>query len=908
VPVVANLPELAVVSRQPIVAGPVPAPGLLAARTSIPASPAGLVPRRAVHARLDRGVAHGLTVLSAGPGWGKTSAVADWAAKADENGGVAWLSLAPSDDTLASFWTAVLYALHASGQVPADHRLAALSPVDAMSTAMLQPTYEALLTVASPSVLVLDDFHVIQDAAVLESIGPLLSRDMPLSVILLSRRDPVLPLHRLRLTGELTEIVADDLAFRRDELAAVMAAAGLNVGDDDLDRIRERTEGWPAGVRLAILHLSKHGSATDLSDFGGTDRSVAEYLVAEVLDRQTPELRPFLLQTSVASMICADLADAIAPGGRSRHHLEHLEHTNQFVNALGRDRQWFRYHPLLREMLEHVLARDQPAQFRAAHARAASWLARHHEPVAALRHAASAGDWTLFSTIFVQSAAPAILGPDRKIIAELLASVPFDELAPTTPLALCAWALSFLQEAPPSTSEHLAAARTLLPATPEAIRPAAAALVEMVACVVARTTGDAAGTRTTANAALAQLEQVSPPFPALRSLRAIATNNLAVGMLWSGQTQAARPVFRAAATEALATQHYLPAINALAHLSLCELVEGRLDEADEAARAALDLAEPRGVTSRFQVRCAYISQAFLDVLRGDAAAADRHGAAALAAVEGANEPAPALAVCICQALTAVARRRLRAAADALNAAGIAAKGWDRPAFLDDWLTRAATEVRLLDHRPAETAATVERLRASARPTATVQVCLSRLLLAGGDAPGAASTARAVCESINSPDHVDTIALVEALLVRALAADQLRHDHDALQYLSRALDAAEPQRLLRPFLVTGSERLPGLIRRCVEYTEPRAIARDVLAILGEPAPPIREPEPLQEPLTERELTVLTALPAMHTNAEIAQRLFVSVNTVKAHLKGLYRKLDVNTRRDAIHRAQQLGLVP
>jgi LuxR family transcriptional regulator, maltose regulon positive regulatory protein len=906
--VATDQPDLAVVTDKPAVAGLVQGSGFLAARTQIPASPVGTVRRRCLCALLERGVAGVLTVVSAGPGWGKTCAVSDWAANIKSGRTVAWLSLAPHDDSLTAFWSAVLSAFRATGDVPRDHPVADLSPVDEMSATMLQLIYNALLSLPTRFVLVLDDFQLIRDVTVLESIAPLLSRGMPVKLVLISRSDPVLPLHRLRISGELTEIDAEDLGFQRGELALVTAAAGLQVNDADLDRIYERTDGWPAGVRLAILHLSRRGVVHDLSDFGGKDRSVAEYLVAEVMDGQPPELREFLMQTSVVDLICADLADAIVTRGRSIHDLELLERSNQFVTALGRERRWYRYHPLLREMLEHSLERDEPDRFRAAHARAAGWLAWHGEPVAALRHAVSAADWTLFSTIFVESACPAILGPDRHILTQLLAAVPFDDLPPTAALTLCAWALSFLEERLSATPEHVAAARVLLPSTPDLIRPAVSALLEIVACTGARATSDAPTIVRAANAALNHLQQASRPFPALHKLQAVATNNLAVGMLWSGQTQAAPAVFRAAADDALSVGLFPPAINALAHLGLCELIEGRFDEADKAAQAALDMAEPRGLTSRCQLRCAYITRAYIDVLHGDTAAAHRQIAAATAAVDGGNEPAPALASYLCQALAAISYGRLRAAERALSRASTTALGWDQPAFLDDWFTRAATEAQLLNCLSEERVVVIEQLRQAQHPSATVQACLARLLLADGDVHGAESLARTTCASIDVDSGVDVLPLIETLLVRSLAADHLRRDGNALDHLVQAIDVAQPQWLLRPFLVTGSSRMPNLIRDSLDYAHPQPIALQLLSILGNPGPATPEPEPLHEPLTERELTMLAALPGMHTNAEIADRLFVSVNTVKAHIKGLYRKLDVNNRRDAMRRGHELGLLP
>jgi LuxR family maltose regulon positive regulatory protein len=251
---------------------------------------------------------------------------------------------------------------------------------------------------------------------------------------------------------------------------------------------------------------------------------------------------------------------------------------------------------------------------------------------------------------------------------------------------------------------------------------------------------------------------------------------------------------------------------------------------------------------------------------------------------------------------------LRAAVYDLSCASTAAVGWDQPAFLDDWFNRAATEAQLLNGVHEERVIAIKQLRQVQHPSATAQACLSRLLFADGDVHAAESVARTTCASIDAGSGMDALPLIEALLVRTLAADHLRHDGNALDHLVQAIDVAQPQRLLRPFLVTGSQRMPKLIQDILNYARPTPIALELRSMLGEPRPLTPEPEPLPEPLTERESTVLAALPAMHTNSEIADRLFISVNTVKAHIKGLYRKLDVNNRRDAIRRGHELGLLP
>jgi LuxR family maltose regulon positive regulatory protein len=406
---------------------------------------------------------------------------------------------------------------------------------------------------------------------------------------------------------------------------------------------------------------------------------------------------------------------------------------------------------------------------------------------------------------------------------------------------------------------------------------------------------------------MAQLDEVSRPYPALPGVRAVAANNLGVGLLWSGRPDEAANVLMDSACRLEEARIDLTAMNAWAHLGLCELVAGRLDQAERSAVKARDWAEPRGVMSRFELRAAHVTKAYVDLLHAETDEADRAVAAALAATDGADEPAQRMAAYVCQALIAVSRGRARAAHDALAKATAVAHMWAPPTFLQDWHMRASIETLLLGYSPGELTEQVSNLGPVADLSAAGRVCVARLLCASGDLAGAESVARSTCDlAVNG--RVDPLAETEAWLVRAVVADRLRRTHESHEYLRRALKVATPQRLLRPFLVSDSERWPMLLQQLVDLDPASGeIGTEILVRLGARAPTTSEPEPLREHLTDRELTVLWALPTMRTNSEIAADLFISVNTVKAHVRTLYRKLEVANRRDAVRRGRSLGIL-
>ena len=263
-------------------------------------------------------------------------------------------------------------------------------------------------------------------------------------------------------------------------------------------------------------------------------------------------------------------------------------------------------------------------------------------------------------TIFVEGGFLRLLGPDQRLVAELLSGVPFDVLPRSAALALCAGGLSFVQGPPSALAAHVAEARALIGQAPASIRHAARGLSPR-GRMPPRPDATATHQRSSraATAALTVLDQVSVPFVGWMSMRAVASNNLAVGFLWAGQTDQAHRLFLATMRQLENTSQHLPTLNAVAHLALCALVEGRLDEASHHAVAALNVAESSGLTSRFQVRTAYLVNAYIDLLHDDVDAADRSITAGLAATDEFDELAPATALLICQASAAVSRGRIR---------------------------------------------------------------------------------------------------------------------------------------------------------------------------------------------------------------------------------------------------------
>jgi LuxR family maltose regulon positive regulatory protein len=346
-------------------------------------------------------------------------------------------------------------------------------------------------------------------------------------------------------------------------------------------------------------------------------------------------------------------------------------------------------------------------------------------------------------------------------------------------------------------------------------------------------------------------------------------------------------------------------LGARAHLAWCDLVDGNLDAAIAHAQAVIDDAGARGWASQLQVRCAYLSLALARSLRGEFEAADRIVASGLAADANGVEAWPTVALHLAQASVAVSRRRPRAATAALDSARIALRERPVSPSLADALTRTAAEVAMLtgsaDHSPMTDDPAVSATDWSIR---------ARTALARGDLDGAMRAAGQVPRRPESGSLDDVVAAIEAAVCEALVAGQQRRMALAIEAMGDALAMAAPQRIVRPFAVAGSGDLVRILRAAPAAGATAALRQAVIDRLGsddEPAPARPEPEPLLEPLTERELAVLAELPTMRTNEEIARDLYVSINTVKSHLAHLYRKLGVGNRREAVRRARDLGLL-
>jgi LuxR family maltose regulon positive regulatory protein len=817
------------------------------------------------------------------------------------------LTVDESDNDLRTLWSDVLGALSLGGVLPADSALRQMVPGTTFGPPEVLRVRAGLAELPSPVVLILDDIHYLRTGAVLNSISELIEQQPPsLRLVLMTRTDPALRLHRLRVNGGLTEIRSEDLAFTPDEAAELFTRDGIELTVDQLQSLLSRTQGWSAGLRLAALTLADTDVTEGIARFGGTQRSVSEYLIGEVLDRRSVPDRDFLLRTSIAERINESLAASLTGRADSQLVLENLVAANALVVSLTGTDGWFRYHPLLRELMEHLVHREQPDLVAELHATAAEWFAAHGDPIQSIRHSTAAGEWDEVGRMLAGSALPLILTADAAALASALEPAVRRSVQQPTLSTLLAGAIWHYHRRDFNAMNRDAVEATeFLPGAPEGLRIPAEILMAITTVTYHRGTA-AAGLVRSSTHLLSLLDRAPRRLvPAARQYRAIGVNNVGVGQLWAGDLAGAETNLTAAAVQAEELGVALALVAAHAHLAVRDVMLGRLHSAHRRATAARDVVDRRGWASEPQALGLYVALSLTELAwNRPAAAADVVDAGLVASSHGGSDHGCRLALGIAAIGVAAARGdtdAARSAAERLAAelAGVS----DPPDLLGRWCRVALAQAKLISGEPDAVFGRIQRpIGGTGFAAAVERVILAKAHLARGDF----GALPALLDPLTHTDPKFLGPAVDARIMMAIAADRQHRGTAALARITEVIDLAAPEGLIRPFvdarpvvtrLITRHRHV---IARHLDFTE-RLVTTPTV-----PLPPAPEPM-IGEHLTERELIVLRYMPTMLKTAEIAKDLFVSVNTVKSHQRAIYRKLDVTTRRAAVERARDLHLV-
>jgi LuxR family transcriptional regulator, maltose regulon positive regulatory protein len=755
-------------------------------------------------------------------------------------------------------------------------------------------------------ILVIDDAHELASTEALAQLTRLLaSLPSQAHAIVSTRHDFWLGLHQLRLADELGEIRAADLRFTEQETRELLEASGIKLSEAGTALLHQRTEGWAAGLRLAALSLVDHPDPERfVLEFSGTDRTVADYLLGEMLERQPAEVQDLLLRISLLDRVNGELADLMTGQPGSERILLELEDANAFVVSLDPERTWFRFHQLFGDMLRLELRRTLPEDMPALHRRAAEWFARHGQAVDAIRHTQAAGDWPEAARLLADHAFSLTLDGQARTIEALVRAFP-PGAAADPELALVRAGSDLAQGHLDEAAAHLAVATAYARSTSPDRRRRLQMAIASLRLWLARRRAHRAGVVEQAGFLASPVTgRCGEEIALANDLRAVALMNLGTVEAWSlAFADAERHLREGAALAREIGRPYLE-VACLAQLGFAAAT-GSLTTAQERCREAVALAERHGWGAEPVIAPALLTLAERTIWTGEFGQGERWLRRATRALEADDAPGIRLRLHLVTGMLHAGQGRLGEALEEFRAAGRLRPQLASPLALESQLTgwTLATQARL--GLVGEARAGLAALADGQAGAGEIRNARAVTCLADGDPAGALDAVREVADG--TAPVTGHVTVVEAQLLAGLASRALGDRRAADQSAERALALAEADRLVLPFAMTGSrELLEGLPRH---QTAHAALLTGILDLLsGSPAPADdRRSSPPAGELSPGELRVLRYLPTNLSRPQIATELSVSVNTVSTHIRSIYAKLGAEGRSTAVHRARELRLL-
>jgi LuxR family maltose regulon positive regulatory protein len=852
--------------------------------------------------------------VSAPPGSGKTVLLRSWIAESGLAARAAWVSV-PDGCGSQQLWISVVGALRETAVGSALVRGLTAAP-DLDGWTVVERLLEDLASLEDQVWLVIDDVHELGAAEALRQLELLIMRAPPaLRFVLITRHDLRLGLHRLRLAGELTEIRTADLRFSRTDAGTLLDAAGVPLPDAALAVLHDRTEGWAAGLRLAALSLAGHPDPERFAaEFGGSERTVAEYLLAEVLERQSEKARRLLLRTCMLERVNGELADLLTGSSGGERVLQQLEEAGAFVVSLDARRSWFRYHQLFADLLQLELRASAPAELPVLHGAAAGWYAEHGYPVEAVRHAQAAQNWGLAARVLSDHWIGLGLAGLGGIAHELLARFPVGAIAADAELAARVAADQLARGSLDEAIRYLAVSTRALESVPADRRGRAQVVLAVVRMRLARQRGDitavaeeAQGLLTPAvTAGSGQHDQAPAPQAGLGGdLRALALINLGIAELWTSRLDGADRHLEDGI--ALARQIGRPYLEVTGLAYSAQLMSWRsFPLGAQRSLQAIELATQHGWADEPVAGVAYLALGVTMVTQGRIEEAERALDRAERTLRTEVDPAAGMRLHAGRGMLEFVRGRHDAALSAFRVAERLASSLVTPHTLAPRLRShlLQTLVRTGETRRVEQA--LAGLDGPERQRGEIRIAEASLRLAQDDPKAATAVLAPVIDGSAALQNAH-LWEVQAFLLQAIACDALGDASAARGALERALDHAKPESLLFPFLFDPA---PGLLDRQRRHGTAHAdLIAEILNVLAgrEPGSQPARPQRLREPLSHAEARVLRYLPTKLSAAEIADELYLSVNTVKTHMRHLYDKLGAHRRHEAVEQARALGLL-
>lgn len=893
------------------------------------------VPRPRLMRQLDVGLTGALILVSAPPGFGKTSLVADWLHSrtvregASEICSQAWLSLDEQDNDPARFLHYAVAALqrvdcHIGERIVSLLQSTQPPKVEELTTLLVND----LARIERPFLLTLDDYHVIHNLAIHQAITFLIE-NMPAGgrLVIITRSDPPLPLARWRARRELSEVREQDLRFSPDETVryfAQNAPIGLadSMSEHDLHALAARTEGWVAGLQLAAISLAEHPNPGEfVRAFTGAHAMIVDYLTEEVIHQQPAEIQAFLLQTSVLDRLSAPLCAAVMGLGAGDVHasqqtLERVERANLFLIPLDNERRWYRYHHLFAEMLRRASRRADPVTIAQRHERASIWYEAQRLRDEAIHHALAGEAYERAGRLIEADAERLLLRGEAVTLVSWLDRLPPAELLRRPRLCIARAQMHML-------FHQLDAAEAAVAAAVDRLATDTAVEGDSLLGEILVLRANIALNRSRLDEAIHLGEEALAQLPADRlHRRAESLLYIAIAYVWQARYTHAQRYYAEAAKVAILAGSPLYAIQAMVYLAQLYRFQAKIDLAHRQLQDAAEYAASQRIDGLPLMAAYHVNLADLFYEQNQLAKATE------AVVEGVTCARQAQNV---RTLVGAHAKLLRIQYAQGDREAVAATcsflreqigQHDFPAQIvyDTWLELARVAVRSGDLETARRWAKLCGLSADAPQCATREseyTNLARLLAAQGNPEAALRLLAQVVESAQTLGK--QTAQVEALAVISIVMRQAGERVGALRILEQVIRLAAPTGLVRTLIDEGEpmQRLLAELRlrlaapNLVTYVE-RLL--DVFEPQETPTPPASEQSTLHTairslvaPLSEREMEVLQLVATGCSDREIADRLVVVVGTVKRHLNNIYGKLLVHSRTQALARARELGLL-
>lgn len=891
--------------------------------------------------RLNGGLQDKLLLVSAPAGCGKTTLVSEWLTTIDYR--VAWLSLDEKDSDPIRYWMHFIAAIQKIlPDIGQDLLNVLQSPQPPAIDTLLVSLLNDIEAIQDDFIVVLDDYHLVDNPAIDEALDFLL-KHLPstMHLVIVTREDPQLPLASLRARHQMTELRESDLRFTLDEAAAFLnQTMGLNLSFADVAILEKRTEGWVTGLQLAALALGRQESTdtqpvtTNLIDeFSGSHRFVLDYLIAEVLQHQSEPIRRFLLQTSILNRLNARLCDAVCKQQNSADILAVLERGNMFIIQLDDQRQWYRYHHLFADVLQANLTKEEPEYIPDLHSRAREWYEQQGLIEDAIQHALMATDFDRAADLIELEWSTIQQSFEYVTFSKWMETLP-DEFIRKRPVLCAAYGWTLIFQGDLNTADMwLGVAEEWLGVNKEVGQESKqvtdrvvvnevewrflSATMAIARMIHAQASGNTVNVVKYGQHALDLL----PEDDHFR--RAVASGILGLAYWAAGELDSAYQLLTASTEHNLKIDRIYNAVSNSPVIAYINFARGWLNEAIDTYEHALELVRSQSKTPMKGAADLYLGLAEMHLEQGDLATAIDY----LQKSETLGAQA-AFAVNLYRKKQVQARFKMIQGdqEDALNLLEAAEQAYT-PSVIPDLRPIAATKARIWISKGSLNRAGNWLRKRGISPDDDLSylheyeyITLARLLIAqyqdGGTVDFIEQASRLLERLFTAAEEGNRIAsMIEILILQTLAARAMGRINDALACLERAMQLAEPATYMQVFIDEGkliTQLLGEMLKRGMMPTFTRLLLTMIDARIqpnsdGEQvaeSPPV---QPLLEPLSQRELDVLRLFKTELSGPEIARELVVALSTVRTHTKGIYRKLDVNNRRAAVKRAEELNLI-